>query len=542
MIRLIAYVLIALLIAAGGWWLASQTGQVVVDGFGHEISVSLPVALGSLILLTLGLFLLWNGAVWLVRLPRRIRKMRAESQRERGYSALESALIAAAAGDTRGARQHAEKVQKLMQRPALSGLLAARAAHADGDLAGAERHYEGLLTDKRTRLAARRGLAETALQRHDHQGAIAHAREAFTENPEALWAYETLFDALIAAHEWVEARAVLAKGERKGHVSKLVATRRRAVLFAAEGSQLEIDGDMDAARKQAEKAVSTAPGFAPGAALASRLLVLSGKTWRAAGLLEDAWTAAPHPALSHAYRDLKETETPQARKKRLDGFAELNADHRESHILRAETSLDVEDVDAARSILDKLIAEEGAPSSRLCTFMARLEKLAKKPKEAENWLRRSLAARDEPDWSDLDPEGVAFGYRAEDWARLVWSFGDAGELIHPRHERFERVHHGGEELILLEDNTPAEEAVPAEKPKEEPEAEPAAEADEKPATKKRKTKRKSKKANPKPAHADKEEEEEEVEVPFKPFIPDDPGPTAKADPTESVESRKRRVH
>lgn len=538
MIRLIAYVLIALLIAAGGWWLANQAGQVVVDGFGHEISISLPVALGGLILLTLGLFLIWQVLAWLIRLPRRLRKMRAESQREKGYVALENALISAAAGDTRGARNHAEKVQKLMQRPALSGLLAARAAQADGDLAGAERHFEGLLTDKRTRLAARRGLAETALQRHDHQGAIAHAREAFNENPEALWAYETLLDALIAAHEWAEARAVLAKGEKKGHVSKLVATRRRAVLLAAEASQLEIDGDMDAARKQAEKAVSTAPGFAPGAALAARLLVFAGKTWRAAGLLEDAWAAAPHPALSLAYRDLKENESPAARKKRLDGFAELNADHRESRILRAETALDGKETDAARAIVDKLMAEEGAPSSRLCTLMARVEKQAGAPKEAENWLRRSLVARDEPDWSDLDPEGVAFGYRAEDWARLVWSFGDAGELIHPRHERFERVHHGGEELILLEDGSGQETGPePEEKPAEEPET-PKAEA----ARPKKKPAAKSAETSAKPNESDKPEPEEEVEVEFKPFIPDDPGPTAKADPTESVETRKRKVH
>lgn len=538
MIRLIAYVLIALLIAAGGWWLASQAGQVVVDGFGHQISVSLPVAMGGLILLTLALFLLWQLLVWLVRLPKRIRKMRAESQRERGYSELESALIAAAAGDTKSARNHADKVQKLMQRPALSGLLAARAAQADGDLASAERYFEGLLTDKRTRLAARRGLAETALQRHDFVGAIAHAREAFNENPEALWAFQTLFDALIAAHEWAEARAVLAKGERKGHVSKLVATRRRAVLLSAESAQLEIDGELEAARKQAEKAVSTAPGFAPGAALAARLLVLSGKTWRAAGLLEDAWAAAPHPALSLAYRDLKENESGPARRKRLDGFAELNPDHRESRILRAETALEAEDVETARNILDQLIEEEGAPSSRLCTLMARLESQVGRAKEAENWLRRSLAARDEPDWSDLDPEGVAFGYRSEDWARLVWSFGDAGELIHPRHERFERVHHGGEEMILLEDDTPAEPEPAQEEPAEKPEET----TDEKPAPKKRKRKRKSKKTTAKKEELDKPDPEEEVEVEFKPFIPDDPGPTAKADPTESVETRKRRVH
>ena len=43
------------------------------------------------------------------------------------------------------------------------------------------------------------------------------------------------------------------------------------------------------------------------------------------------------------------------------------------------------------------------------------------------------------DWSDLDPEGRAFAYQASDWARLVSTFAESGELIHPRFERRERA-------------------------------------------------------------------------------------------------------
>jgi HemY protein len=49
-----------------------------------------------------------------------------------------------------------------------------------------------------------------------------------------------------------------------------------------------------------------------------------------------------------------------------------------------------------------------------------------------------MNAPQEPDWSDLDPEGRAFAYQASDWARLVMTFAETGELIHPRHERRER--------------------------------------------------------------------------------------------------------
>ena len=40
---------------------------------------------------------------------------------------------------------------------------------------------------------------------------------------------------------------------------------------------------------------------------------------------------------------------------------------------------------------------------------------------------------------DLDPEGRAFAYQREDWARLAVSYAETGQLIHPRHERRERT-------------------------------------------------------------------------------------------------------
>jgi HemY protein len=50
----------------------------------------------------------------------------------------------------------------------------------------------------------------------------------------------------------------------------------------------------------------------------------------------------------------------------------------------------------------------------------------------------AVTASREGDWSDLEPKGGAFGYAPADWARLVYRFGDAGQLVHPRHETFAR--------------------------------------------------------------------------------------------------------
>jgi len=545
---------------------------VAVTAFGFEIQTSAALAIVLLLILTFVFAFFWRGLGWVIEFPEKIRKGRAQSRRAKGYDALEQAVIAAASGDAQGAVKNAERVKLLLDRPALSGLLAARAAEAVGDIAGAERQYQALLDDKRTALAARRGLVRAALERRDYAAAIKEAMAALDAEPGAKWAFDALFDAQVVARDWVGAIATLSRGEKRGHIVPLAAKRRRAVLLAAESGEAEARGDADEARRLAEKAVGAAPGFAPGAALAARLLVAAGKGWRAAGLLEEAWAAKPHPALALAYRDLKEDEKPKARAKRLRGLVELNPDHRESRIFAAEIALDEDDVEAAREAIMPVMEAESPPSSRLCTLMNQIERKSGNRKEANGWLTRSLSAPSEPDWSDLDPEGPAFGYRDEDWARLVYSYGDAGELIHPRHERFERIPLNPDQMLYLEDRqdeesedtsadmqteanaADTEETPPAPAPDIVKEAIVLEPIKVEPAPKPRKPRqRKANKSKPKakPVMTKSVEKQEkpapapspDLSVEGFPRQPDDPGPMIEEiDDDTDLQDRKREVH
>jgi HemY protein len=170
--------------------------------------------------------------------------------------------------------------------------------------------------------------------------------------------------------------------------------------------------------------------------MAARLLSLDGKTNRAAGTLESAWKAAPHPALYLAYRDLRTDETPRERAARLVELAGQNPTHRESRILHVERALIAGDAPAARAAARALEAEPA--TARIAGLMARVAFASGAPDEARVWMAKGMSAPHEPDWSDLDPEGHAFGYHASDWARLVATFAETGELIHPRLERQER--------------------------------------------------------------------------------------------------------
>jgi HemY protein len=82
---------------------------------------------------------------------------------------------------------------------------------------------------------------------------------------------------------------------------------------------------------------------------------------------------------------------------------------------------------------------DGEPvTARIAGLRARVAFASGLPDEARLWMAQGMHAPQEPDWSDLDPEGRAFAYHASDWARLAITFAETGDLIHPRHERAER--------------------------------------------------------------------------------------------------------
>jgi HemY protein len=280
---------------------------------------------------------------------------------------------------------------------------------------------------------------QLALAQGDRDGALRHAQDAYGQARTARWAWRALLEARLDAGDWEAALDLVKSALDRKIVSPLVAERARAALLAASAAQLEHAPEPKARAQALDYAVEAAklqPGFAPGVVMAARLLSLDGKTNRAAGTLESAWKAAPHPALYLAYRDLRTDETPRERAARLLELAGQNPTHRESRILHVERALIAGDAAAARDAARALEAEP--VTARIAGLMARVAFASGAPDEARVWMAKGMSAPHEPDWSDLDPEGHAFGYHASDWARLVATFAETGELIHPRLERQER--------------------------------------------------------------------------------------------------------
>lgn len=434
MLRVALLLIVAVAAALASWQVIStDQGTVQINWFGTEITTSALFALLVLVFILAVALPILRLVMFLMDAPGRLGKVSQRARVRRGQEALALGLIAAEAGEFEEARRHADKAEDLIDEPRLALLLQARAAEVSGDTAAAERAYSGMLQNEDTEVLGRKGLMAAALKRGDRTAARAHAEAALKASKTATWPFQYAFDLAVQAADWENAIEALDIGDKRKQIEDKIAKRRRAVLMTAQAAKLERERRADKAAEMAQKAFRMAPAFAPAGAMSARLLVGEGKGERAAAIIEEAWENGPHPALAHAYRDLMPGETREQRADRMRVLAEKRRDHRESKIIQAELAMERGDWGAAQSHLEDAYREN--PSSRICILFAQVARGRGDENAARTWLAQAAGAPREADWSDLDPEGPAFMYDDNDWARLVYVFGDGGQLIHPRMER-----------------------------------------------------------------------------------------------------------
>lgn len=440
MIRASLVILFVAAAAVAALALTGDAGRASVVWLGWRADMTAAVMVLIVLLGALFTTVFWRTLLWILVAPQRTARTRAEARRRQANEALTRGFLAAAAGDGSEARRLAQKAADLAdETPGLVRVLAAQAAEAAGDAVAAQAAYSAMLGFPEMRLAGHRGLMQLALAQGERETALRHAQEAFGEARSARWAWRALLENRLAAAEWRAGLGLVRNALDRKIVPPVTAERARAALLTALAAQQAAATDPEIraqAVDSAVEAIKLQPGFAPGAVTAARLLADDRKPSRATAVLETAWKAAPHPALWLALRDLKTDETPAERARRLTDLASHNPDHRESRILDIERALIVGDAAGARLAAETLDAEP--VTARLAGLRARVAYACGQSDEARFWLAQGVGAPQEPDWSDLDFEGRAFAYPVSDWARLVITYAETGELIHPRHERGER--------------------------------------------------------------------------------------------------------
>src|SRR6202158_4317196 len=405
MYRIILFLVLIALAAAGAAWIADQTGDVTLSWGSWRMQTSLPVFALALGVTIVAGMLGWTVLRALWRTPGKIRRVRRERRHARGRHAITHGLLAIGHGDANAARAHADLARKHAGNDPLALLLHAQSAQLSGDRAGAQRAFRAMAEREDTRLLGLRGLFIEAQRADDPVAAVMIAEEAMKLAPASTWASHAVLGFRCAKGDWDGALTILDNNLASGLVDKPAYRRQRGVLLTARALELETL-DRDLSRESAMEAVKLAPTLVPAAVLASKYQSEAHQTRRSMRIVEAAWLAHPHPDLADAYAHVKLGDSARQRLVRVETLAAKAPGHLEGALAVARAAIDASEFARAREALAPFIE---APTQRVAMLMAEIERTEHGDSgRARAWTLRAVRALHDPVWT-------ADGYVSDRW-------------------------------------------------------------------------------------------------------------------------------
>jgi len=405
MYRIILFLLLIALAAAGAAWVADQTGDVVLSWGGVKVVTTLPVFALALAVTVVAAMLAWSLLRALWRMPEKIRRSRRERRHARGRHAITHGLLAVGHGDAGAARGHAEIARKHAAGDPLALLLHAQSAQLSGDREGARSAFRAMAERGDTRLLGLRGLFIEAQRADDPVSAVMIAEEALKLAPASTWASHAVLGFRCAKGDWSGALAILDNNLESGLIEKAAYRRQRGVLLTARALELE-NIDRDLSRESAMEAVKLAPTLVPAAVLAAKYQSEAHQVRRAMRIVEAAWLKHPHPDLADAYSHVKLGDSARQRLVRVETLAAKAPGHLESALALARAAIDATEFARARDALAPFVA---APTQRVAMLMAEIERTEHGDSgRARAWTLRAVRALHDPVWT-------ADGYVSDRW-------------------------------------------------------------------------------------------------------------------------------
>lgn len=409
MLRIVLFLVLIALAAAGAAWVADQPGDLVLTAGGFRISTTLPRFVFLLGLFAAAVVLLWSILTTIWRTPGRLRRRRQDKRHARGRHAITHGLLAVGHGDTALARRHAEAARRHAPNDPLALLLHAQSAQLEGNRDEAQRVFRAMAEREDTRLLGLRGLFIEAQRADDAVGAVMIAEEAIKLSPSSTWASHAVLGFRCARGDWGGALAILDSNLSAGLIDKQAYRRQRGVLLTARALELQTM-DRDVARESVMEAIKLAPTLVPAAVLAAKFESEAHQVRRAMKLVEAAWLANPHPDLAEAYAHVKLGDSARQRLQRVETLAaKTPADkpgHIEGQLAIARAAIDASEFARAREVLAPYV---GDPTQRVALLMAEIERAEHGDSgRARAWTLRAVRARHDPAWT-------ADGYVSDRW-------------------------------------------------------------------------------------------------------------------------------
>lgn len=383
--RALRFAIIAAILLAIVWFIASLPGALTIAFNRYTITTSLPIAVFSLVLLVIVLMLLLGLLFALLRTPARISVRRATAARNRGDAAALRALSSIAAGDAAAADAHAQIARRQTGDAPLALYAAGEAARLNGRHEEADQHFAALAKHPQAGFLGWRGLVHHSGQSSGIETAQLQAREAAQAYPGSVWLRSQRVT--LAAREGNYADAARLTTEPRARAALAVMASRTAT-----DRRLAIDW--------AREAVKRAPDLAPAYVALAEAYRAAGRTRAVRKTLIKAWRFAPHPMVADCY--LSVLASPLERARAAQELAAANPNHPESALLLAQTALAARLPGEAKRHVEAAAAQ-GLDAGRLAQL--RIDYASSEggdPVQAEAALRRAMTAPPAPGWRCRD--------------------------------------------------------------------------------------------------------------------------------------------
>lgn len=405
MLRIVLFLVIIALAAAGAAWVAEQPGEVVLSWNDWKASMTLPVFALVLGAGVVAVMLAWAVILGVLRAPGWMKRGRSSRRSARARNAITQGLLAVGHGDSSAARAHANAARRHAPHDPLALLLQAQSAQLEGDREGARRAFLAMAARKDTKSLGMRGLYIEAQRADDPYAALAIAEEALRLQPTCAWASQAVLGFRCARSDWTGALEILERNLSAGLIDKKAFRRQRAVLLTARATDLE-ESDESLARDSALEANKLAPTLVPAAVLAAKYLAEAHQVRRAMKVIEAAWQAQPHPDLASTYANLKPGDTATARLGRVENLVAKGPQQLESAVAIARAAIDAGSFSRARAALQPYL---DMPTQRVAMLMAEIEHGDRgDTAKARAWTLRAVRALHDPVWA-------ADGYVSDHW-------------------------------------------------------------------------------------------------------------------------------
>jgi HemY protein len=405
MYRIILFLALIALAAAGAAWIADQTGDVTLSWGGWRVQTSLPVFALALGVTIVAGMLAWTILRALWRMPERVRRSRRERRHARGRHAITHGLLAIGHGDSTAARLHADVARRHAAHDPLALLLHAQSAQLEGDREAAKAAFRAMAEREDTRLLGLRGLFIEAQRADDPVSAVIIAEEALKLAPSSTWASHAVLGFRCAKGDWSGALSILDNNLSSGLIDKAAYRRQRGVLLTARALELE-NVDRDLSRESVMEAVKLAPTLVPAAVLAGKYESEAHQVRRSMRIVETAWLAHPHPDLADAYAHVRLGDAARQRLVRVETLAAKTPGHIEGALAIARAAIDASEFARARDVLAPFTA---TPTQRVAMLMAEIERTEHGDSgRARAWTLRAVRALHDPVWT-------ADGYVSDRW-------------------------------------------------------------------------------------------------------------------------------